>query len=526
MSTATSGTDTEVDAATAREENPIPRSPDVSFWGSSAALRAIVVSRLQTGDLEWASLRLERMGRYAGKEVRDLAAIADRESPRLVQWDERGDRIDRIDYHPSYRRMEEIAYGSGMVGLKYDRGTGRSQRTLQLTCFSMGYLFAMAEMGLYCPVCMTDGVARSLTRYGTGERAERAIAHLTSTNRSTVWTGGMFLTERCGGSDVGANETEARKQRDGSWGLWGRKWFCSNVDAQAVLVTARPEGGSPGTRGLRTWLILPREEPGMTIDRLKEKLGVRSMPTGEVTLAGIRAEEIGGFDVIVEMLNLSRLYNSVAAVAVMGRALLEAQAYARDRVAFGRPVAESPLAVEIIEDMRAEHLAHLLLVFEAVDLLGRADDGDAEAAKLLRVLTPMVKAVTGKAVVGFVSETMELIGGNAYIEDSHLPRLLRDAQVLPIWEGTTNILVLDTLRAVRKERGALEALLDRIGHHAPADARRVAVELETLQERDARGWVDRLTRLLQLALLGESGQSDTAERLARRPLGLVPGTRV
>lgn len=499
----------------------IPSPPVRSYWESSATLRALMVGRLSPEDLEWGRPHLEAMGRLAGYEVRELATIADRESPVLRQWDGRGNRIDAVDYHPSYRRMEQIAYGSGMIGLKYDRGIARSQRTRQLVSFAMGYLFAMAEMGLYCPVCMTDGVARVLTRRGGGETVQRAIAGLTSTSTSTLWTGGMFLTERAGGSDVGSNETIAR--RDGElWRLWGRKWFCSNVDARAVLVTARPEGAPRGTRGLRTWLVLPREGPGMTIDRLKPKLGVRSMATGEVTFDGIEAIEIGGFEAMAEMLNLSRLYNSVASVAVMGRALLEAQTYARERHAFGRPVASQPLAARTLRDLQDEHLANLLLVFESVDMLGRADDGDREAAALLRILTPIVKAVTGKTAVGFVSEAMEIVGGNGYIEDSVMPRLLRDAQVLPIWEGTTNILVLDALRAARKGESML-ALLGRIRGALPEEADRLESEVGEMEEENARDWFDRLARLLQVALLVESGQDDVAERLARRPLGLAAG---
>lgn len=504
--------------------NPIPDLPRVSYWEASAALRAVLVSKLSPEDLEWSRLHLESIGRKAGHEVSSLAVIADREPPRLAQWSDRGERIDRIDYHPSYRRMEEIAYGSGMIGLKYDRGAAKPRRTLQLTCFAMGYLFAMAEMGLYCPVCMTDGVARVLKKFANSENAERAIAHLTSTNLSSLWTGAMFLTERAGGSDVGSNETVARRGDDGNWRLWGTKWFCSNVDARAVLATARPEGAEAGTRGLRTFLVLPAESEGMRIDRLKDKLGVRSMPTGEVTFDGAVAEDVGGFEAIVEMLNLSRLYNSVASVAVMGRALLEAQAYARERIAFGRPVASFPLAEETLEDLRAEHLANLLMTFEAIDMLGRADDGDPEAKGLLRILTPMVKAVTGKIVVGFVSESMELIGGNGYIETSPLPRLLRDAQVLPIWEGTTNILVLDTLRAARKE-GMHLPLLDRIGACLPREAEAMRESLTSLDERDGRAWVDRLARLTQITLLLESGQDDVADRLRRRPMGLPAGAR-
>jgi alkylation response protein AidB-like acyl-CoA dehydrogenase len=300
----------------------------------------------------------------------------------------------------------------------------------------------------------------------------------------------MFLTERAGGSDVGANETTARRDADGTWRLTGHKWFCSNVDAEAVLVTARPEGAEPGTRGLRTFLLLTENNPGVRIERLKEKLGVRSMPTGEVTLENAAAEEIGGFAAIAEMMNLSRLYNSVAAVAVMGRAIHEARWYIERRKAFGRPVIEHPLANDTLAQLEDEHHGALLMTFEAVDALRRSDAGDEKAAHLLRILIPIVKAYTGKLAVTCVSEAMELIGGNGYIEESPMPRLLRDAQVLPIWEGTTNILVLDALRVARKEHGH-ELMLDRIGGPRAENLFRW---FDSLEERNARRWVFALAR--------------------------------
>jgi alkylation response protein AidB-like acyl-CoA dehydrogenase len=449
------------------------------------------------------------MGERAAFEVAPLAAIADRETPKLVTYDARGERIDRVDYHPAYRQMERIACGSGMIAMKY--ADHDHVRDAPFISFALGYLFAMAECGLYCPVCMTDGVARVLTRHGTPEQIERVVPHLASLERPELWTGGMFLTERTGGSDVGRNETIARKT-NGIWQLTGRKWFCSNVDAEAVLVTARPEGASEGTRGLRTFLMLTRGNPGVRIDRLKDKLGVRSMATGEVTLTDAVAEEVGSFAAMAEMLNLSRLYNAVAAIGVIGRALHEARSYVEQREAFGRYVIEFPLVQETLFDLEAEHAAAMLLTFEAVDAMRRADAGDADAARLLRALTPMVKAVTGKLAVPCVSEAMELIGGNGYIEESPMPRLLRDAQVLPIWEGTTNILVLDTLRAVNKEGFVFE----RVG-------KGLADELQTLDESQARRWVDRVARAYEIALLDETGHSELADRLRDRPLGMLPG---
>jgi acyl-CoA dehydrogenase len=499
----------------------IPDPPSVSYWEASPDFRALCKRKLSASTYSWAEPQLAVMGERAAKEVAPLAAIADRERPRLVTHDSRGARINHVEYHPAYREMERIAYGSGMIAIKYE--THEHSQAAPFIGFALGYLFAMAEAGLYCPVCMTDGVARVLTRHGTHEQVMRVVPHLTSTDPRTLWTGGMFLTERAGGSDVGANETVARKDADGTWRLTGHKWFCSNVDAQAVLVTARVNGEGP--RGLRTFLLEPCENPGVTIERLKEKLGVRSMATGEVTLTNARAEEVGGFAAIAEMLNLSRLYNAVASVGVIGRAVYEARHYIERRHAFGRPVIEWPLAQQTFFDLEAEHAAATLLTFETVDVLTRADAGDADAARLLRILTPIAKAVTGKLAVPCVSEAMELIGGNGYIEDSPMPRLLRDAQVLPIWEGTTNILMLDALRVMNKD-ASHELLLSRTRPHFPRETEELAAALGSFDEQETRGWIDRLARLFELSLLLEAGHGEYADRLRLRPLGLIPGAHV
>ncbi len=476
----------------------IPEPPHISYWAASPHFQRLCRRRL--GDAAWrrAEPRLASMGERAALEVAPLAAIADRERPRLITHDERGNRINRIEYHPAYREMERIAYGAGIITTRSDD---------PFVSFALGYLFAMAEMGLYCPLCMTDGVARVLVRFGARDQVERVVPRLTSGE----WTGGMFLTERAGGSDVGANETIARDGR-----LTGLKWFCSNVDAQAVLTTARPEGAPDGIRGIRTYLLLTRDNPGVTIERLKEKLGVRSMPTGEVTLRDAPAEEVGDFHAIAEMMNLSRLYNAVASVAVIGRAIHEAHWYVERRHAFGKRVIEFPLVEEMLFDLEAEHLAALLMTFETVEALRRADCGDAEAARLLRILTPVVKAVTGKLAVPCVSDAMELIGGNGYIEEWPMPRLLRDAQVLPIWEGTTNILALDMLRTARKERGH-ELMLARIRASFPAEADALAASFASIDERHSRRWMGALARAYELTLLNEIGELAMLERLRNKP---------
>lgn len=510
------------------EPDPIPEAPRGSFWDASPALAAHLRRTLPEDAFRFAEPLLAEMGQRAAEEVAPLAAVADRESPRLVSHDSRGRRVDRVVYHPAYREMERIAYGSGIVGLKYDAAVAaRFPDSLHTIGFSLGYLFAMAEMSLFCPVCMTDGVARIVSRRGTNEQKSRAVPRLAARDVSTLWTGAMFVTERWGGSDAGAARTEARPDGGGRARLSGEKWFCSNVDAQAILLTAREPGASPGTKGLKTYLLLAEDNvygETLRIRRLKEKLGVRSMPTGEVELVGAAATELGDFSAMAEMLNLSRLYNAVASAAVIGRALHEAAAYAERRVAFSRPVAEHALAKETLRDLAAEHRFALRLAFDAVAALDRADAGDAEAARLFRALVPLVKAATGKLAVPCVSEAMELVGGNGYIEESPLPRLLRDAQVLPIWEGTTNVLVLDAFRVARKERGH-ELLLAAIAPSFPKEADALAAAFPTVAEGDLRAYFDTLTRLYGIARLVETGETEAAERLRRRPLGLVPGAR-
>ena len=198
----------------------------------------------------------------------------------------------------------------------------------------------------------------------------------------------------------------------------------------------------------------------------------------------------------------------MASVAVIGRAIHEARWYVERRRAFGRRVVEFPLVEETLFDLEAEHLAALLMTFEALS----TDD-----PRLLRILTPMVKAVTGKLAVPCVSECMELLGGNGYIEEWPMARLLRDAQVLPIWEGTTNILALDMLRVARKER-AHEAILARIRASFPGEADALEASFASLDERHARRWLFAVARAYECALLSEIGEIAMMERLRQREI--------
>ncbi len=534
--------------------NPIPPVDRGDYFEREGFLGRLLARRLAPQDFEWARPQLEALGRTCGAEVQDLAWIADRRSPVHVPFDHRGERVDRVDYDASYRRMEDVGYGSRAVALKYDpRDRAEHPRALQAVGFSLGMVFGMAESGLFCPLCMTDGVARVLETAGGFDRDVKALCFTRASERCT---GAMFLTEKQGGSDVGATLTRAVKAQDG-WRLTGQKWFCSNVDAERALALARPEGAPAGTRGLGLFL-LRKEEPDRSrtvrIDRIKEKLGVRSMPTGEVELLEARAELVGpvdaGFKQMAEMLNLSRLYNAVASASCCARAGIEAWSYARGRKAFGRAVADHTLGREMLLELDAERAGALHFAMEGVFALDRVDAArfagktDEPSRKLLRAITPIVKLFTAKVAVACASEAIEVHGGNGYIEDSSLPRLLRDAQVLPIWEGTTNILMLDLVRVARSE-GAHETLaaraheaLERSTLGALGGAReRTARLLERTRSGideiaraggepppAIRDLVFGLARALESALLLEaaeregpgSPEADAAERLSRK----------
>jgi alkylation response protein AidB-like acyl-CoA dehydrogenase len=427
-----------------------------------------------------------------------------------------------------------------------------------LVGFGAAYYFAQTEMGLFCPICMTDGVARVLELYGSGPEAREAIERLTTRDLSRLWQGAMFLTERQGGSDVGANRATARPEGD-RWLLNGDKWFCSNVAAQAILALARLPGGPPGTQGLGLFLVLrdrpPENARTIVVHRLKEKLGVRSMATGEVTFENTEATLVGGvgegFKQMTEMLNLSRLYNAVASVAAVRRAVLEALAHGSRRTAFGQRLWDLPLWRSTMADVVAETLGAFCLAFEAVRALDLADAGDAGGRRLARILIPAAKILCGKVAVQLVSESMEAIGGNAYIEESILPRLLRDCQVLPIWEGTSNILSLDVMRANRRERSyepffarigealeraqrepALAEFADRVRQRAEESARsleRLAAASMEDQQRGAREWVEKAGRTMTLASLLESASHPplaatalaAVRRLSARPFATM-----
>jgi acyl-CoA dehydrogenase len=398
---------------------------------------------------------LSEMGRLAGADLYELQ-LADRlNEPVLTQWDAWGNRIDKIEPTPLWRLAERFAAERGVVATAYEQKHGCLSRVHQC---ALAYLFTPSTDIYSCPLAMTDGAARTLLVSGNQSLIDRAVPHLITRDPNEFWTAGQWMTELTGGSDVGLSETIA-KEESGTFRLYGRKWFTSAVSSQIALTLARPEGNPGGGRGLALFYLETRDDHGrprnIEINRLKDKLGTRKVPTAELTLAGTAAQLVkgttDGVRNIAPLLNITRLWNGISAVALMRRGLALSYDYARKRVAFGAPLSEKPLHMDTLAGLQAEAEAAFHLAFYVAELTGRSETGEIgeDDALLLRLLTPVMKLTTAKQAVLIASEVLESFGGAGYVEDTGLPVLLRDSQVLPIWEGTTNVLALDTLRALR-----------------------------------------------------------------------------
>jgi alkylation response protein AidB-like acyl-CoA dehydrogenase len=404
--------------------------------------------------------QLNQMGELAGGPLYGFQR-ADRQSePVLTAWDAWGNRIDQIEPTPLWRAAEQLAAQHGLIATAYERAHAEWSRVHQ---FALVYLFTSSTDVYSCPLAMTDGAARTLSVSGNRALIERALPHLTSRDPKQFWTSGQWMTESTGGSDVGLSQTQARQDADGNWRLYGRKWFTSAAGSQMALTLARPDGNPGGGKGLALFYLETHDAGGalngISVNRLKDKLGTRKVPTAELTLEGALATPVYGLSDGVKnispMLNVTRTWNSVSAVSYMRRAIALARDYAGRRVAFGAPLAGKPLHVDTLAGMQAEFEAAFHLTFFVVELLGQDETGALRGAEadLWRLLTPIVKATTAKQCVAVVSEALECFGGAGYVEDTGLPMLLRDAQVFPIWEGTTNVLSLDALRAVAGSGG-------------------------------------------------------------------------
>ncbi len=444
----------------------IPDSAGMNLFHADPALAELLQVYLSADMQALALPQLECMGALAGKRLEELALSADKNPPVLHLRARNGADDERIEKHPAYVALEQVAFGDfGLAAMSHRAGVfGSSDKLPPQVKYALIYLFVQAEFGLCCPLSMTDSLTRTLVKFGASDLIDRYFDQLTSQDMDTLFQGAMFMTEQLAGSDVGAIGTTARPV-NGEWKLYGDKWFCSNPDAALAMVLARPEGAAPGTKGLSLFL-LPRHLPdgrknAYRILRLKEKMGTRSMASGEIALEGATAYLVGdagqGFKQMTDMINMSRLANGVRSAGLMRRAVYEAMFISRNRTAFGRRLSDMPLMQRQLMKMLVTAEQGRSMVFHTARVLQAADGGDAAMAKVLRILTPLVKFRTCRDARKVAGDAMEVRGGCGYIEEWSDARVLRDAHLGSIWEGTSNIVALDVARATRRE-DALSAL--------------------------------------------------------------------
>ena len=418
------------------------------------------LTRTLGDDLDEVEPELRELGELAGGNLYDLYLKDLKNEPTLTRWGAWGDRIDEIEVTAVWKRAERVAAEYGVVAAGYDDRLADKRRVHQ---FALAHLFIPSTDMYGCPLAMTDGAASTLLASGNDALIKEAVPHLTSRDPEQFWTSGQWMTELAGGSDVGRSNTTARQDDDGTWRLYGRKWFTSAITANMALALARPEGNPDGGKGLALFYVPIREDgnlvDGIAVNRLKDKLGTKKLPTAELDLDGARAIPVGelknGTRNIAPMLNVTRTWNAVTATSFARRGIALARDYARKREAFGKAIIDQPLHQETLADLESTYEGMFHLSFRVAELLGGSDAGSLseDEQALLRLLTPIAKLTTGKQVVACMSEVLEAFGGAGYVEDTGIPALLRDAQVLPIWEGTTNVLSLDLLRAIRSVGG-------------------------------------------------------------------------
>jgi acyl-CoA dehydrogenase len=454
-----------------------PDCRGLNFFQIDAGLRQLLALYLDAPTLRHFEPHFDRLGALAGGRLDELAAIADKHAPVLHARDRQGRDEDWIEYHPAYREMEEIAFGDFQFHAMSHRGgvLGFDAPLPPVAKYVFQYLFVQSEFGLMCPISVTDTSIHLVAKYGSDDLKALLLPRMLSADPARQWKGTQFMTEKAGGSDVGAIETVARRER-GVWRLYGEKWFCSHTDADVALLLARPEGAPAGTRGLALFAMPRRLEDGRRnayrIVRLKDKLGTRSMASGEIRLEGAVAYPVGelaaGFKQMLDQVNLSRLSHGVRAAAMMRRCLNEALRAARGRAAFGRRVADYPLMRRQLMKLMVPAEQALSMVLFTADAMGRAQAGSPEAEQLLRILTPLVKFRACRDNIAVATGAMEARGGNGYIEEWVAARLVRDAHIGVLWEGTSNIIALDLIGRAVGKAGAHRALGQRLSERLEA----------------------------------------------------------
>ena len=457
-------------AARADAPHPVPDAHGHNLYAADPVLARLLPLYLGADLLAHLQPTLQRLGGLAGGVLDTLAHSADQNPPTLTHRSRSGIDAQRITKHPDYVALERMAFSElGLAAMSHRGGAlGWPQPMPAAAKYALTYLFVQAEFGLCCPLSMTDSLARTLRKFGSPGLVAQHLPGLTTQVFDDLQQGAMFMTEQGAGSDVAATATRAvpdAASADGAYRLHGDKWFCSNPDAGLAMVLARIDGAPAGMAGVSLFL-LPRTLPdGSTnayrILRLKDKLGSRSMASGEIRLDGAHAWLVGeagrGFQQMADMVNNSRLSNGMRAAGLMRRALTEALFVARERRAFGQRLIDLPLMRRQLLKLMVPTEQARSMLFQTADALRRADAGVPGAHPLARILTPLIKFRACRDARRVTGDAMEVRGGCGYIEEWPDPRLLRDAHLGSIWEGTSNIVALDVVRAIRRE-GALPVL--------------------------------------------------------------------
>lgn len=422
---------------------------------------------------------MKRYGDRLVKDADELSSLVESFPPVLQQYDGWGKRVDKLYVHPAWNQLKGIAAEEGLIAIGYDDSRDAVHRRLHQ--MAKIFLFHPFSGLVSCPLAMTDGASKTIRELKLDQQhpdLKEAYERLTSRDPSRAWTSGQWMTEKGGGSDVGGGcDTYAEPVNGINHNLYGYKWFSSAIDADITLTLARPvENGNAtsGSKGLALFFAHVRDPKtgklnGMQMVKLKNKLGTKQLPTAELLLDGVKAlkmsEDGRGVPSIANMLNITRVHNALASSSGIRRAVILARDYSTKRTAFGKKLEDWPLHLKELANIEIHARGTLLLSLEAARLLGVQETGKAtvEEQHLLRLVTPVVKLHAGKVCIPAISEGIETFGGQGYIEDTGIPNILRDTQVTPIWEGTTNVLSLDVLRVFATTKfGAVSAFANRI----------------------------------------------------------------
>jgi acyl-CoA dehydrogenase len=483
-------------SATSTAQSPL--ATDCSgwdFWAADRGVRDLVALYLAPDIHTKLGGHFARLGKIAGGRLDELARIADRNGPVLRPRDRFGRDEDWIEYHPAYREMEEIAFGDFQFHAMVHRAgvLGLDRPMPAVAKYAFQYLFVQGEFGIMCPISVSDTSIHLIRRYGSEELKAYLLPKMLSGDLATLWKGTQFMTEKAAGSDVGRVETIARNE-GGEWRLTGDKWFCSHTDAHVALMLARPEGAPDGTAGLALFACPRYLEDGSRnsyrIVRLKDKMGTKSMASGEIRFEGAKAYLVGdvtkGLKQMMDQVNLSRLSHGVRAAAMMRRCLNEALAATRSRIAFGKPTIAHPLMRRQLMKLMVPTEQALSMAMLAASTMDKETAGDNSAKALMRILTPLAKLRACRDNIRVATGSMEARGGNGYIEEWVNPRLVRDAHIGVLWEGTSNVNAIDVVRrAVGKASSddALDAMLRQKIEEASALPAPFLGRLDTLRQK-------------------------------------------